>query len=138
MTNARRGLILCLCLTPLLRKRGNHVIESGAAGWREFWLRFVLDQAGPPSKLPGRATCSFDGCRLTEAGFVGHRRMVEPDHPLELDLLEMGLNVMPECLRVWQRAKVSHLVARWADRDLKSHAVCCMGCRQCMPVLQTC
>lgn len=123
---------------PPLPKRGNHVIKSGATDWREFWLRFVLDQAGPPSKLPGRATCSLDGCRLTEAGFVGHRRRVEPEHPLELDLLEMGLDVMPECLRVWQRAKVSRLVARWVGMGLKSHDVYWRGCKQGMPVLQTC
>lgn len=91
-----------------------------------------MDQAGPPSKWPGGATCSFDGCRLTEAGFVSHRRMVEPDHPLELDLLEMGLDVLPGCLRVWQRAKVSRLVEQRTDVDLSSHAMCCMGCKRCM------
>eukprot|EP00904_Undaria_pinnatifida_P012189 jgi/Undpi1/80/HiC_scaffold_1.g00080.m1 len=80
---------------------------------REFWLDFVADQAGPAAVPPSAAaaaatattaTISSNG-NLTEAGFVGHRRMVEPDHPLELDLLELGLDLLPESLQRWLRAK---------------------------------
>ncbi|CAM9586390.1 unnamed protein product [Ectocarpus sp. 4 AP-2014] len=71
---------------------------------REFWLSYVADQAGPPAAADVGGTVSFDGC-LTQSGFVGHRRMVEPDHPLEVDLLTMGLDLLPESLQRWLRAK---------------------------------
>lgn len=72
---------------------------------REFWLNYVMDQAGPPAAGDVEGTLSFDG-KLTQSGFVGHRRMIEPDHPLEQDLLSMGLDLLPECLQRWLKAKV--------------------------------
>lgn len=32
--------------------------------------------------------------------------MVEREHPLELDLLTLGLDLLPECLQRWLKAKV--------------------------------
>lgn len=43
---------------------------------------------------------------LTEAGFAGHRRQIEQEHPLEQDLLSMGIGVLPEYLQRWKHAKV--------------------------------
>lgn len=34
--------------------------------------------------------------------------MVEAEHPLELDLLSLGLDLLPEPLQRWQSAKVRH------------------------------
>ena len=65
-----------------------------------------MDQAGPPAAADVGGTVSFDGTRLTRSGFVGHRRMVEREHPLELDLLSLGLDLLPECLQRWLTAKV--------------------------------
>lgn len=73
---------------------------------REFWLNYVMDQAGPAPASDVGGMVSFDGKRLTRSGFVGHRRMVEREHPLELDLLSMGLDLLPECLQRWLKAKV--------------------------------
>lgn len=75
---------------------------------REFWLQYVIDQAGPTASLEGGvATSTADG-KLTKAGFVGHRRQIQQEHPLEGDLLSVGLGVLPEYLRRWEAAKVFH------------------------------
>lgn len=79
---------------------------------REFWFNFVKDQAGPVSASNGLGATSADG-NVTASGFVGHRRMIEPEHPLELDLLAVGLDVLPESLQKWQMAKVSDYPLRW-------------------------
>ena len=73
--------------------------------FREFWLSFVADQAGSASGGGGGGAINSSG-HLSEAGFIGHRRMVEPEHPLELDLLSLGLDLLPECLQRWLAAKV--------------------------------
>ncbi|CAM9348138.1 unnamed protein product, partial [Laminaria digitata] len=98
-------------LVRLGRDKGK--VGERLAANREFWLSFVADQAGPAAAQPARgaaaattATTSSNG-NLTEAGFVGHRRMVEPEHPLELDLLSLGLDILPECLQRWLKAKDS-------------------------------
>lgn len=65
-----------------------------------------MDQAGPSGSSDIGGTISFDGTALTRSGFVGHRRMVEREHPLEQDLLSLGLDLLPECLQRWLRAKV--------------------------------
>lgn len=65
-----------------------------------------MDQAGPAPASDIAGTVSFDGTSLTRSGFVGHRRMVEQEQPLELDLLLMGLDLLPECLQRWLKAKV--------------------------------
>ncbi len=65
-----------------------------------------MDQAGPPGSSDIGGTISFDGTALTRSGFVGHRRMVEREHPLEQDLLSLGLDLLPEYLQRWRRAKV--------------------------------
>lgn len=79
---------------------------DGISITREFWLNYVMDQAGPPAASDVGGTVSFDGTRLTRSGFIGHRRMVEREHPLELDLLSLGINLLPECLQRWLKAKV--------------------------------
>lgn len=60
----------------------------------------MVDQAGPTAE----GATSSNGS-LTETGCIGHRRMIEHEHPLELDLLSLGLDVLPEYLQNWQRAK---------------------------------
>lgn len=65
-----------------------------------------MDQAGPAPASDIGGTVSFDGMSLTQSGFIGHRRMVERERPLELDLLAMGLDLLPECLQRWLKAKV--------------------------------
>ncbi|CAM9483729.1 unnamed protein product, partial [Pylaiella littoralis] len=72
---------------------------------REFWLNYAMDQAGPAPASDIGGTVSFDGMSLTQSGFIGHRRMVERERPLELDLLAMGLDLLPECLQRWLKAK---------------------------------
>eukprot|EP00903_Cladosiphon_okamuranus_P011263 g10621.t1 len=72
---------------------------------REFWLNYVMDQAGPPGASDVGGMISFDGTRLTRSGFISHRRMVEREHPLELDLLSLGLDLLPESLQRWLKAK---------------------------------
>lgn len=78
---------------------------------REFWFNFMSDQAGPPAgEGVGGGASSFCG-NLTEPGFIAHRRMIEPEHPLEADLLSMGLDILPEYLQRWQVAKVRKSLA---------------------------
>ena len=72
----------------------------------------MVDQAGPTAE----GVTSSDGS-LTETGFIAHRRMIEHEHPLELDLLSLGLNVLPEYLQNWQRAKVRWSPVRLQDAE---------------------
>ncbi|CAM9193788.1 unnamed protein product, partial [Hapterophycus canaliculatus] len=89
-------------LLKLGRHRGN--LGERLTTDREFWLNYVVDQAGPPAAGDIEGTISFDG-KLTPSGFVGHRRTIEPEHPLEQDLLSIGLDLLPECLQRWLKAK---------------------------------
>jgi len=81
-----------------------------------------MDQAGPSTSSDIGGTISFDGTALTRSGFVGHRRMIEREHPLEQDLLSLGLDLLPECLQRWLRAKVCFEVSQGvgAERLLAS------------------
>lgn len=66
----------------------------------------MVDQAGPANGAGATESTMSLGGNLTESGFIGHRRMIENEHPLELDLLSAGLDLLPEYLQRWQRAKV--------------------------------
>lgn len=69
----------------------------------------MVDQAGLVSSAGATgSTISLEG-NLTESGFIGHRRIIENEHPLELDLLSAGLDLLPEYLQRWQRAKVRRM-----------------------------
>ncbi|CAM9988729.1 unnamed protein product [Scytosiphon promiscuus] len=92
-------------LVKLGRHKGK-IGERMTTDSREFWLNYIADQAGPPPADDVEGTISFDG-KLTPSGFVGHRRIIEPDHPLEADLLAMELDLLPDCLQRWLKAKTA-------------------------------
>lgn len=73
----------------------------------------MIDQVGFVSGAGATGSTMSLGGNLTESGFIGHRRMIENKHPLELDLLSVGLDLLPEYLQRWQRAKV-----KWRGLDL--------------------
>lgn len=70
---------------------------------RDFWMMYISDQAGARTTSGGAMTVAG---KITEAGFVEHRRQIEREHPLEQDLLSMGIDVLPEYLGRWELAKV--------------------------------
>lgn len=74
------------------------------ARFREFWVSYISDQAAAGERKHG-LDVAFVRDKLTEAGFVAHRRHVEQERPLEEDLLSLRIDILPDYLRRWRNAK---------------------------------